>query len=63
MRDEIRKYLKEHGMSVTELAKKSGLHYNTIYDYLKGGGVTESTLEKIARAIGKKLDINLKQVA
>ena len=50
--DNIKKYAKIKGMSLQQVALKSGLSINAIYKYKKIGNPSYSTIEKIADTLG-----------
>lgn len=53
------------GWSVARLARESGIHRATIFDWIKGGGesVTVGSVRAIARALGDDLENALRAVA
>ena len=53
----IKKELKKQKMSVPQLARKVGLNYQTIYNYLLGkSDIKSGNLERILVALNKCLD-------
>ncbi len=56
MAEKIKQYLKENGISVRFLARKSGLNFRVIYDIFNAG--RKITIEEYA-AICKALNLNL----
>lgn len=58
MKNNIEKYRKEKNMTQEELAQKAGLSRVTIGSFEKGKieVTTNQTMEKIAKALGKKIN-------
>lgn len=54
--DSIKKYSKIRGLSLQQVAEKSGLSKNMIYQYGKGKNPSLETLDKIAKTL--KVDRN-----
>ena len=63
IRQELRSYLDEHSMRVETFAVKCGVASKTIYIFLKGENPAVDTLNRIAQAMGKELDVNFKDAA
>lgn len=59
--DKLRRFLKEalELFTLEKVAEKSGVHYTTIYKFLKGETAETfiSNIEKVANAIGYDLEI------
>lgn len=53
------------GWSVARLARESGIHRATIFDWMRGGGesVTIASVRAVARALGDDLETALRAVA
>lgn len=61
----LRRMTQRPGWSVARLARESGIHRATIFDWMKGGGesVTIASVKAIARALGDDLENALRAVA
>lgn len=61
----LRRMTARPGWSVARLARESGIHRATIFDWIKGGGesVTIASVRAIARALGDDLESALRAVA
>jgi transcriptional regulator with XRE-family HTH domain len=51
----IRRQLREHGLSQTELARLAGINRGTVQHILRGGHCHTETLERLATALGMPL--------
>lgn len=61
MYERLNEILKERKMSKAELARRSGLHLNTIH-HIKHGEITLTSAIKIANALNVSLDEFRKEV-
>jgi transcriptional regulator with XRE-family HTH domain len=51
----VRRHLREHGLTQTELARLAGISRGTVQHILRGGHCHTETLERIANALGTPL--------
>ena len=57
IRDKIRQRMDELGMTISGLAKRSGVPYNTVRSYLYiGSDPTCEKMKKLADALGRTMD-------
>lgn len=49
--------------NVTHISSKSGVTRSTLYNLLNGQEISIQTLDSIARAMGKEIEIRLKDAA